>query len=105
MCNLRSDEWPSFAHAVFFVRRQVLVLPVIFILYKVIKEAGPGLCVIIVTEIIPDCLREVQEHVPRILGNAPDVRVSLKEEQPPLEYGRLVLGEDEPPQTDGHVYR
>ena len=49
----------------------VLVRPVVLLLDEVVKEAGPRLGVVVGAEVaVADGLDQVEEHVPRVAGNA-----------------------------------
>lgn len=69
----------------------VLVRLVILKLDKVIKQTRPRLSVVVGAEVVADRLHKVQKHVPRITGDAPDVRVRIKEQQPLVQDVRLIL--------------
>ena len=49
----------------------VAVGPVVLVLDEVVEEAGPRLGVVVGAEVaVPDGLDQVEEHVPRVAGNA-----------------------------------
>ncbi len=71
-------------------------------LHEGVEQAGPGLVLAVVAEVMADALREVQKHVPGVARDAAHGAGILRQEvQPVLQQRRHVQREDEPPQCDG----
>ncbi len=71
-------------------------------LHEGVEQAGPGLVLAVVAEVMADALREVQKHVPGVSrGCRARRRDSPTGVQPVLQQRRHVQREDEPPQCDG----
>ncbi len=71
-------------------------------LHEGVEQAGPGLVLAVVAEVLADALREVQKHVPGVARDAAHGAGILRQEvQPVLQQRRRVQREDEPPQRDG----
>jgi hypothetical protein len=81
----------------------VLVGLVVLVLDEIIEQTRPRLVVVVTAEIVADRLREVEEHVPRVPGDAAHRLVTLEEGEPPPQDRRLPYREDQPPQHHRHV--
>uniref|UniRef100_A0A2M4DG68 Putative secreted protein n=1 Tax=Anopheles darlingi TaxID=43151 RepID=A0A2M4DG68_ANODA len=82
-------------------RYRQLTGSLLLVLDKVVKQARPGLGVVVVLDITG--FYKVQKHIPRVLRHAPYVLVLLQKVQPALQDVGCVHGKHEPPQADGHI--
>lgn len=81
-----------------------LLPPLVLVLDKVIKDTWPR--VLIRVRVNITSLRKVQEHVPRVLRDAPDLlRILPQVSQPLAQHLWRVHRKHQSPQTDRHVQR
>lgn len=73
------------------------------VLHKVIKNTWPRVLVRVRVNITG--FREVKKHIPRVLGDSPDLRMFCQVVQPLLQHLGRSRREHQTPQADCHVQR